>query len=319
MRELFFTNILSPIFLAFVLGIVARIVRSDLRIPDSIYSFLSLYLLLAIGMKGGMAIQEFGLSKIVLPACMTLGLGVVTPILSFVVARFLAHFSIEDAAALAAHYGSVSAVTFIAAQAFAERMGTPPDMLLPALVVVLEVPAIVVGLLLSRMGSSVSSHPMRGALHEVVTGKSFVLLVGGLAIGTLAGKEGMAAVKPLFVDLFKGMLVIFMLELGIVCASRLRELKSVGIPLILFSLGVPLVNAVLGAAAGAAAGLSLGGTAVLATMAASASYIAAPAAVRIALPGANPSVYITAALGITFPFNLSFGIPLYHALAALFF
>ena len=314
--EILATNLLSPVVLAFGLGIIASVVKSDLEFPDALYQSLSIYLLLAIGLKGGTALAKTPLAEFAGPAAATLVLGLVTPVIAFGVLTTLARMDRINAGALAAHYGSVSAVTFLAAQSFGAASGTPVEGFMPALVAVLEVPAIVVGLLLA--GNAASSSPSArpeaswtAALHEVLTGRSIVLLVGGLVLGWAAGPTRMASVEPFFVAGFQGALTLFLLEMGLVAARRLRDLREAGLKLIVFGTAIPVVHGLLGTWAGTLSGLSVGGAAVLGTMVASASYIAAPAAVRIALPEARPTYYLTAALGITFPFNLVLGIPLY--------
>lgn len=316
MTDLLTASLLSPVVLAFLLGAVARLIRSDLEIPETLYQALSIYLLFAIGLKGGVALSATPLAAVAAPIGVTLLLGLLTPVTSFVVLRRLGKFDTVNAAALAAHYGSVSAVTFVAAQSVTAAAGVPAEGFMPALVAVLEVPAIVVGLLLahrSRDGARAGS--WQAALHEVVVGRSIVLLVGGMAIGWVAGAEGTAAVAPFFVGGFQGALVLFLLEMGMAAAARLRDLRRVGAFLIGFGIVMPLLHGALAVWAGTAAGLSAGGAAVFGAMVASASYIAAPAAVRVGLPEANPAYYLTASLGITFPFNLTVGIPLYIALA----
>jgi hypothetical protein len=314
--EILATNLLSPVVLAFGLGIIASVVKSDLEFPDALYQSLSIYLLLAIGLKGGTALAKTPLAEFAGPAAATLVLGLVTPVIAFGVLTTLARMDRINAGALAAHYGSVSAVTFLAAQSFGTASGTPVEGFMPALVAVLEVPAIVVGLLLAgnASGSSPSARPeasWTAALHEVLTGRSIVLLVGGLMLGWAAGPTRMVSVEPFFVAGFQGALTLFLLEMGLVAARRLRDLREAGLKLIVFGTAIPVVHGLLGTWAGTLSGLSVGGAAVLGTMVASASYIAAPAAVRIALPEARPTYYLTAALGITFPFNLVLGIPLY--------
>lgn len=311
--ELLRLNLLSPVVLAFVLGMVATLVRSDLKFPEALYSTLSIYLLLSIGLKGGAELSTTPLAQFWQPALATLALGVVTPLLSYAVLRRWGRFSIPDAAALAAHYGSVSAVTFIAALSFMQIAQEPVEGFLPTLVAILEVPAIVIALLLARRGSQSSS--LGEALREILSGRSILLLVGGLVIGFLAGKPGLAPIAPVFIDAFRGALVLFLLEMGMVAAKRLRDLRKVGRFLLGFGVLMPLGQGALGVWLGTLSGLSVGGSMVLGAMAASASYIAAPAAVRIALPQANPSYYLTASLGITFPFNLTLGLPIYFALA----
>ncbi|UCC25080.1 MAG: sodium-dependent bicarbonate transport family permease [Gemmatimonadales bacterium] len=321
--EILATNLLSPVVLAFGLGVAATLVRSDLEFPEPLYQSLSIYLLLAIGLKGGAALSVTPLTVFVGPAAVTVLLGLVTPLTAFAVLRAALRMDRINAGALAAHYGSVSAVTFLAAVSFGEATGVPIEGFMPALVALLEVPAIVVGLLLARgaharPGEGEGSGSWAHALHEVITGKSILLLVGGVAMGWIAGKERMTPVEPFFVAGFQGALTLFLLEMGLVAARRLRDLKEAGLLLVAFGTLVPVVHGVLGVWAGTVAGLSEGGAAVLGTLVASASYIAAPAAVRIALPEAKPSLYLTASLGITFPFNLVLGIPVYFALASIF-
>jgi len=311
--ELLRTNLLSPTVLAFALGITATLVKSDLKIPDALYTTLSIYLLLAIGLKGGAALATTPISLVWKPALATLALGVLTPLLSYVTLRRLGRFDVVNAAAVAAHYGSVSAVTFIAATTFMQAAQEPIEGFLPTLVAILEVPAIVMALLIARR--SLGGGSLGEAVREIFSGKSILLLLGGSIMGLLSGPEGLKQVAPVFVEPFRGVLVLFLLELGMVAAKRLRDLRKVGSFLLGFAIVMPIVQGSLGVWLGSLAGMSVGGAMVLGTMAASASYIAAPAAVRIALPQANPSYYLTASLGITFPFNLTLGIPLYYALS----
>jgi hypothetical protein len=317
--ELVRLNLLSPMVLAFGLGIVATLVRSDLRLPDVLYSALSIYLLLAIGLKGGVALAGTPLRELALPAAATLLAGVAIPLGTYPVARRVGRWGVADAAALAAHYGSVSVVTFVAAQAFLDRASVPYEGFLPTLLALLEVPAILVGLLLARRardGSDEATGVGWGAtLREVLTGRSIVLLVGGLAIGAAAGEPGMARVEAFFVDPFEGALTLFLLEMGLVTARRFGDLRRSGAFLLGYGTLAPLVHGGLGVALGLASGLSVGGATLFATLLASASYIAATAAVRLALPEANPGRYLTASLAVTFPFNLTIGIPTYAWLA----
>ncbi|CAN5810162.1 sodium-dependent bicarbonate transport family permease [soil metagenome] len=312
--ELVRFNLLSPIVLAFVLGIIATLIRSDLKFPDELYTALSIFLLLAIGLKGGAALSETPLAEFWKPALATLFLGVTVPITTYGIIRRLGRFSVADSAAMAAHYGSVSVVTFIACITFLDTALVPYEGFMPTLVAILEVPAIIVALLIARF--KIGGRGTFGEiLHEVMSGKSIVLLLGGLTIGYLAGTPGLRPVAPFFIDLFHGALTLFLLEMGMVAARRFRDLKKVGIFLIAFGIIMPVIHGTVGVWLGLLSGLSVGGSTVLAVLAASASYIAAPAAVRIALPEANPGYYLTGALAITFPFNLTIGIPLYYAIA----
>ncbi len=314
--ELVQINLLSPMVLAFALGITATLIHSDLKLPDELYTTLSIYLLLAIGLKGGIALAETSLAVFWAPAVATLLLGIIIPVIAYGVARKIGKLNVADAAALAAHYGSVSAVTFAAAQTFLDTVGVRYEGFMPALVAILEVPAIVVALLIAQVAGAPQGGDWRKALRELLTSKSILLLVGGMIIGWLAGPRGGKEVAPLFVDLFKGALTFFLLELGMVAARRFRDLPSAGMFLLGFGIIIPIFNGLLGIWFGSITGLSLGGSTILGVLAASASYIAAPAAVRIALPQANPGFYLTAALGITFPFNLAIGLPLYYTIAS---
>ncbi len=312
------SNLLSPIVLLFVLGLIASLVRSDLKLPEPLYNGLAIYLLLAIGLKGGVELNKTPLLEFVGPALITLFLGILTPIIAYNVLRRLGKFDRINASAIAAHYGSVSAVTFIVAIAFGTMTGRPSEGFMPALVAILEVPAIVVGLMIAftrekRAGS------WQEALHEVLAGRSILLLAGGLIIGWIAGPTGFESIAPFFETGFKGALGLFLLEMGVITARRLEGLKEVGGFLIAFGILLPIFHGILAVWLGGLVGLSIAGSAVLGAMVSSASYIAAPAAVRIALPEANPTFYLTASLGITFPFNITLGIPLYYAFAEWIF
>jgi hypothetical protein len=313
--ELLRVNLLSPMVLAFALGLIAVWVKSDLKLPDALYTTLSIYLLFAIGLKGGAALSVTSLETLWRPVLATLAIGVTVPLLAYWVLR--RRFAVVDAAAIAAHYGSVSAVTFTAALTFAQaQVQTQPlEGYLPALVAVLEVPGIAIALWLARAALKGDNSGFGGIARELLTGRSLFILIGGLAIGWLSGKPGLEQVAPLFVDPFKGALTLFLLEMGMVAAGRLRDFLKVGGFLIAFALVAPVVNGTLGVLLGHWAGMTTGGAFVLGTMAASASYIAAPAAIRVALPQANPAYYLGASLGVTFPFNLALGIPLYYAIS----
>ena len=306
-------NLLSPVVLAFVLGLVACLARSDLRLPEPVFQALSIYLLFAIGMKGGAAVAEAGLARVVVPGFVTLGLGIATPLIAFWLMHTWGRLDRINAAAVAAHFGSVSAVTFLVANEAAQRSGLNPEGFLPAMVAILEIPGIIIALLLARRGPGPAFS--REAMAEVLTGKSIVLLAGGTLIGYLSSKAQWESVKPFFVIPFKGVLCLFLLELGMVAAARIGDLRSRWRFLVPFGIVLPLLHGLLGVLAGHVVGLSIGGATVLGTLAASASYIAAPAAMRIANPNANHALSLGVSLGITFPFNLAFGIPLYHALA----
>jgi hypothetical protein len=310
------TNITSIPVLAFVLGLLAVAIKSDLRLPEPLYQGLSIYLLLGIGIKGGVALSEANANEVALPILGTLLLGVTIPVLAFWVVGRLTKLDAINRGALAAHYGSTSLVTFSAALIFLDSQAVQYEGFVTTLLAILEIPGIVVGLMLASRGLG------RGlnwgeSLREILTSKSIVLLAGGLFLGLITGASGYQKVEPFFGGLFTGVLALFLLEMGIVAGRRLPDVKKAGAGLVVFSLGFPLLAGTLGVFVGEITGLSLGGSVVLGVLTASASYIAAPAAVRLALPEASPGVYLTAALGITFPFNLIFGIPIMFALGNL--
>lgn len=331
MLDLLRINLCSPLTLAFALGIFARLVRSELALPRDLYTSLSIYLLFALGLKGGVELSHSSLAEISGPAFVTILLGCITPISSYLVLRRLGKFSIADSAGIAAHYGSVSAVTFIASQQFVISAGDPAEGYMPTLLTLLEIPGIQIALAIGVFQMAANSvtnensdepslppRPVKEILHELLTSRSMLLLVGGLVIGAAAGDTGWQPVKPVFEGLFKGLLTLFLLEMGLAAGSRLGDLKKAGFFLLGFGILMPLIHGTLGAYLGSLAGLSVGGCTVLATMAASASYIAAPPAVRMTLPEANPTYYLTAALAITFPFNLLAGIPIYFEISKRF-
>ena len=305
-------TITSPAVLAFVLGVLAALLRSDVRLPDAVHTALSSYLLLAIGLKGGAGLREAGLAEVAVPVLAAIALGVVTPLFAWGALRVLTRLNPVDRAAVTAHYGSTSLVTFTAAVALLESQNEPYEAYAATLLAVLEVPGILVGLLLAGGAAGAGRAE---AVREVLTGRSILLLTGGLAIGALATPASYDNVAPLFVTLFPGVLVLFLLDLGVLAGRRLRDVPAAGPGLVVAAVLIPVVNGSLGVLVGTAVGLSPGGAALLGVLTGSASYIAAPAAVRLALPQANPAYYLTTSLGITFPFNLVLGIPLYFALA----
>lgn len=325
MIETLKANLLSPIPLAFALGIVTRLMRSEFSLPKDIYSALSIYLLFALGLKGGVELAHASFDSIIAPAGVTLLLGCITPLSTYAVMRYVGRFGTSDAAGMAAHYGSVSAVTFIAAQQFMQRVGAPAEGFMPTLLTLLESPGIHIALALGAIqrnkqliasgGNTGARGSIKEVLHEVLTGRTMILLVGGLIVGFFMGESGWKAVSPFFDSGFKGALMLFLLEMGIVAGDRLGDLKKVGPFLLAFGVIMPLVHGAIGVVLGEWAGLSPSGAAVLGTMAASASYIAAPPAVRLTLPEANPTYSLTAALAITFPFNILAGIPIYYSIA----
>ena len=305
---------LDPVVLFFVFGLLAGLLKSELKLPPALYETLSILLLLAIGLHGGVELAEQASARLLGQSALVLALGVVLPILAFGLLRGL-RFDRVNAAAVAAHYGSVSAGTFAVVVAFMVSKGIDFESYMPLFVAILEVPAILVGIVLAKGISRDTNWKELG--REIFLGKSIMLLLGGLVIGAIAGKEGIKPLEPLYTSMFKPVLAFFLLEMGLIASGQLGSLKQFGLRLLGFALFMPLLGALIGALLGRFMGLSLGGTAMLATLAASASYIAVPAALRLALPEANPSLSLTASLGITFPFNILIGIPLYRMLASL--
>lgn len=310
------TNAISPPVLAFVLGLLAVAIKSDLRLPEALYQGLSIYLLFGIGIKGGVALSQANLSEVAFPIVGTLFLGVTIPFLAYWLVGKLTKLDAINRGALAAHYGSTSLVTFSAALIFLDSQQVQYEGFVTTLLAILEIPGIVVGLMLASRGLGRGLN-WSESLREILTSKSIVLLAGGLVLGLITGPTGYERIEPFFGGLFTGVLALFLLEMGIVAGRRLPDVKEAGFGLVAFSIGFPLLAGTLGVFVGELTGLSLGGSVVLGILTASASYIAAPAAVRLALPEASPGIYLTASLGITFPFNLVFGIPIMFALGNL--
>ena len=319
MNDVLRANLLSPIPLAFLLGMTAKLIRSEFTLPKDIYAGLSIYLLFALGLHGGVELAHASFTAIAAPAGATLLLGCITPISAYLIMRYVGRFGDADAAAVAAHYGSVSAVTFIAAQTFVKSVGAEVEGFMPTLLTLLESPGIHIALAIGAIRTGTGDGRKTGeVLHEVLTARTMVLLVGGLFVGYLIGEKNWEVIAPFYDTkgaVFRGALCIFMLEMGLLAGARLGDLRKVGPFLLAFGIVVPLLHGVLGAWLGSLAGLSVGGSTVLAAMAASASYIAAPPAVRVTLPDANPTLYLTSALAITFPFNVLAGIPIYYQVA----
>ena len=307
----------------FVLGVVAGVVRSDLSIPKAAYDILSLLLMLTIGLKGGMALHgSLSLSLLVELAGVTL-LGIIIPLIIFPVVHYLVRLSIADSASLAAHYGSVSAGTFAVALAYTEAHNLITGGQVTLYLVLLELPAIMLGLLLYRRFSrketaDTTSEPIKtsGLWHETLTNRGVILLVGGVLIGWLYGPNAGESVTGLYTNAFHGILALFLLEMGLVAAETLRSLRWGHSRLIIFALAAPIVLSCFGLLMAYWLGLPAGSAVILASLTASASYIAAPVAIRAAIPDANIGLAMLASLGLTFPFNVLIGIPLYHQLWA---
>ncbi len=313
------SNLTSPSVLAFFLGLGAALIRSDLRVPPQVHEVISQYLLFAIGIKGGFALSVTSPSVILWPMVVTVGMGCLTTVIAFAAARHIGKQRFVNSAALAAHYGSVSAVTFMACLSFIQITGGIPETYLTALLAVLEIPAIFIGLMLASRVQKDQPMPFRQIAAETFTGKTMLLLLGGIFIGMVSGEGGKLLVEPVFITLFQGVLVFFLLEMGIVAAERIRSIRKRDTVFICsYGIILPLLFGLIGTFAGIIADMSPSGIHVMATMAASASYIAAPAAVRLSIPQANAAIYLTASLGVTLPFNLIIGIPLYQQYVAFF-
>lgn len=330
-------NLVDPAILFFVVGVLAGLVRSNLEIPPAISRFLSMYLLMALGLKGGFALAASGLNaQVVAGLGIAVVLAVVVPLIGYtLLRRWVSGF---DAAALAATYGSVSAVTFITATGHLDKIGLPYGGHMAAAMALMESPAIVLAVLMANrlrqqqtapagvvlgggaavLGGSpggVVSTDWRKLLHESFTDGSQLLLIGAMVVGILTGEAGREAMQPFSGDLFKGMLAFFLLDMGLMAAHNLPGLRGRSPVLLAYGVLAPLLHASLAWALARTAGLPAGDTALLMTLAASASYIAVPAVVRYAIPEANPSLYFGLSLGLTFPLNLLLGIPLYTHLA----
>jgi hypothetical protein len=309
-------NLLSPIILSFALGVAASLARSDLSVPEAAAKALSIYLLFAIGFKGGVSVAAHGIdAKLGLSLLAGIVLSAVLPLIAFALLQVMTGLSRLDAAAVAAHYGSISIVTFVAGSSVLTSSGIASEGYMVAVAAAMEAPAILSALwLISRGGDG---RRMDGDLmREILLNGSIVLLVGSFFIGWVTGEEGLAEISSFIVSPFKGVLCLFLLDMGLVAGRGLRARSGVLKPGVLaFGILMPLVGSSLGLAAGLALGLSTGGVALMMVLSASASYIAVPAAMRVALPEADPSIYLTLSLGVTFPFNLTLGIPLYVAVA----
>lgn len=338
-------NLLTPIPMCFLLGIICKRIHGGIKIPKDLYYSIAIFLLMSIGFIGGhelaKEVKDHGISTVWKPALVTLFLGCLTPVTAYAVMRYLGRFSVADSAGIAAHYGSTSAVTYAVADVFANQNGSPPNSYLPTLVTILECPGIAIALALGAVLSQVRAPANGGddalaleapkekgklgeALYEVITGQSIMLMAGLLVIGFISTnfmpEKGFAPFHEFFYSkgmIFRGCLCIFLLEMGLVAGERLGDLLKVGPFLLAFGILMPLFHGFLGAWLGHMAGLSLGGCTVFAAIVSSASYIAAPPAVRLTLPEANPTLSITSALAITFPFNIAFGIPIYYQMAKM--
>lgn len=310
-------NLLTPMILCFALGLAAALARSDLSVPEAAAKALSIYLLFAIGFKGGVAVADHGPEgRLVLALLTGAALSFVLPFAAFALLRVMSSLSATDAAAVAAHYGSISIVTFVTATSVLNAQGIVAEGYMVAVAAAMEAPAILSALYLASRAGGSAEKMDAGLWREILLNGSIVLLIGSFLIGMITGKDGMVRIESFIVSPFQGVLCLFLLDMGLVAGRGLRTSRGViGAGLLGFGLLMPLVGAAAGLAAGMLLGLSTGGVALFMVLAASASYIAVPAAMRVALPEANPSVYLTLSLGVTFPFNLTLGIPAYVAIA----
>lgn len=314
-------GLLDPTILFFIFGLIAGLSKSNLEIPPAISKFLSLYLLMALGLKGGFALAKSGMNEsILISLACAVGLAVVIPLLSFWLLRRIV--SAFDAAAVAATYGSVSAVTFITATQILEATQIGFGGHMAAAMALMESPAIILAVLFAnkvrqeqKSQTQTNNVKLSSLLHESLTDGAQLLLLGSLLIGILSGEHGQAMMKPFSVDLFKGLLAFFLLDMGLTAARNLPGLKGQSVLVFVYALLAPMIHASLAFVLAKFFGLALGDTVLLMVLAASASYIAVPAVVRYAIPEANPSLYIGMSLGITFPFNIVIGIPSYLKIA----
>jgi hypothetical protein len=311
-------NLLSPMVLFFALGFGAAVARSDLSIPEAIAKGMALYLMLAIGFKGGVEVNKTGISLGMLTiAGAGVALSAAIPLIGFALLRLTTKLSAIDAAAVAAHYGSISIVTFVAGTEAVKLAGWGVDGYMIAIAAIMETPAIIVALLLARRyGGASSGEPIGALLREIGLNGSIVMLAGSFVIGAVTGAKGMAMIEPFIGAPFRGVLCLFLLDMGLVAGRGLRDGgRLLSLPTIAFGIYLPLISAGLAAIVALMLPLSQGSATLLITLAASASYIAVPAAMRLALPEARPAIYLTLSLAITFPFNLTLGLPFYLFLA----
>lgn len=315
-----FDTLLSPVILFFVLGALAAAARSDLSVPEPIAKGMSLYLMAAIGLKGGVQVSAAGgSSDMLLVALAGMVLSFTLPLLAFALLRVFARLDPLNAGAVAAHYGSVSIVTFVTASEALTRSGLEPAGYLVAVLALMETPAILTGLFLAQRGTqAVAGAPGGHLWREVFLNGSVVLLLGAFVVGLIVGKEKYEAISPVFTTGFSGILCLFLLDMGLIAVRRLRESRAMTFRLGLLGIVLPLVNGVIGLAAAVALDLHAGTSAAFAMLCASASYIAVPAAMRMAMPKADPGIYLSMSLAVTFPFNIVIGIPLFTALAQRF-
>ncbi len=325
-------NLLTPIILFFLFGIIAARIKSDLRIPAAISEFLPIYLLAAIGIHGGIEMRSTGFENMLIPMLAAIGLSLLFTMNHYQILRRLGKFNLFDSYALASTYGAVGAVHFSVGLSFLRNQGVSSEGYIAAILAVLEPLAFILAIFMTNMavarqikakrrpfadsgpadvdlGLDQTKTKLSRVLHESITGKAIVILLGSIVIGYIIGKDGFEPIKIVFDDMFTGAIVIFMIEMGIIAGHRLDDIKRVGVFLTAFAIAVPLFNGTIGVLVSTALGLSIGGAVMFGLLMASASFIAAPAVLRHAIPQAKPSLYITSALGITFPFNIIITLP----------
>lgn len=329
--ELIQINLMSPMVLAFVLGIIVAVAKSDLRLPKDVVTAISVYLLFSIGLEGGFDLREASIQSFIGPALIAIVLGMCIPVMAYVALTRFGKLSPADALAVGIHYGGVSSVSLSAGIAFLGDLGQDFEGFLPTLYVIMELPAFFVALLLiawrvdgptetvTKDGTRMMSGTQRfqRVARLALSGKTFMLLAGGVVIGLLSGDAGEARMEPFFFELFPGILTLFLLQMGTVVGERIGELRYVNAFVLIYAVAAPVVNALLAITFGTLVGLSSGGAFILGVIAASASFISAPVVVRANLPQANPGIHMTTALVITFPFNLVFGLPIYYEFATM--
>lgn len=310
-------NLMTPMILCFALGLFAALARSELTIPEAVAKGMSIYLLFAIGFKGGVSVADHGLDARLIAALLAgVALSFAIPFVAFALLKTMTRLSVTDAAAVAAHYGSISIVTFVTGSSVVQAAGLESEGYMVAVAAAMEAPAIISALYLASRFGGRAERMDADLWREILLNGSIVLLVGAFLIGLVTGEPGMARIESFIVSPFQGVLCLFLLDMGLVAGRGMRSARGVmtgGV--LLFGLLMPVIGAALGLGAGLALGLSTGGVALMMVLAGSASYIAVPAAMRVALPDANPSVYLTLSLGVTFPFNLTIGIPAWVAVA----
>jgi len=340
--ELIQSNLLTPIVLFFLFGIIAARIKSDLKIPDAISEFLPIYLLAAIGLHGGIEMRNTGFETMFVPMIVAIGISLLFTLNHYQILRRLGKFSLFDSYALASTYGAVGAVTFSVGLSFIKNQGVTSEGYLAAILAVLEPIAFILAIFLTNMavskqiknkkkslgklgdpeselgiGISETKSNLKQVLHESITGKAIVILLGSIIIGYVIGEKGFESIGIVFDELFTGAIVIFLIEMGIIAGQRLDDIKKVGLFLIAFSIIMPTFNGVIGVLVATALGLSLGGSVMFGLLLASASFIAAPAVLRHAIPQAKPSLYITSALGITFPYNIIVLLPIMYMVSSI--